>query len=743
MKILIAGYDPSALYAGILLRKARPDWQVDICGTRCANMPPADLLTNPVKPVMALRDKETEAAIGTISKAITAVEISRAGASGLETSMIEGLKYSALSTAALIDVLRRQADITGCGFSNQSLETISDGADLILVSDADALSELGSNSATLMTPAQESQRLHWWFQHERQSETLAFSFAETAHGPVNVMVIPHGAGSSLVIEADAAVISGAGQMQAASADVIAWCHQLFPKLLDGLSLQTVSTGWTPVRTRAAQHWHAGKIALIGDAISRSHYSIGLAARSAFEDAEALVDALIDYPVHNDALVAWQAQRLPKTASLHRAANASAVWLASVHQVYAMPMPRFAFACVTRSLRLTYTHVKQAAPGFIKDVDAIIASPATGSVNEPPPPMFTPYAMRGLTIPNRLSFSPMCMYSSHEGTVSDFQLVHLGTRAVGGFGLVFAEMTNVTQQGRMTQYCAGMYAPGHVTAFRRITDYVHEHTQAKIAIQLAHAGRKGSISRSWEKDVKLKPEEEWETLAPSSIAFTPDRPLPREMNVKDIQDVTDAFARAARMSHEAGFDMIEIHAAHGYLLSSFISPLSNHRTDAYGGSLHKRMRFPLEVFEAVRANFPQDKPISVRISASDWRPDGVQPRDAIEISKMFHARGADIIAVSSSGVTAERRPTVVERLYQLAFSDAIHNEGKVPTMTVGGVLSHGDCNTIIASGRADICLMARGALNDPYFPQHAARQQGYRLPWTFPYARAAETPVRAG
>ncbi len=276
----------------------------------------------------------------------------------------------------------------------------------------------------------------------------------------------------------------------------------------------------------------------------------------------------------------------------------------------------------------------------------------------------------------------------------------------------------------------------------MTDFTHTHTQAKIGIQLAHAGRKGSIGRSWEKYDLMGEEDKWDVIAPSPIPFTPDRPLPKEMTQQDIVETIDAFARAARMSVEAGFDMIELHMAHGYLMSEFISPLANRRGDAYGGSLQNRMRFPLEVFEAVRTQIPEGMPIAARISATDYDPDGVTLRESLDIARMLYDAGCDIIAVSTGGVTAARRPTQAQRLYQLALCEAVRLEAKVPAMTVGGLVSHTDCNMIIGSGRADLCVMARGAMNDPYFPHHAAHEQGYKFSWPQPYDRADETVIKA-
>ena len=356
-------------------------------------------------------------------------------------------------------------------------------------------------------------------------------------------------------------------------------------------------------------------------------------------------------------------------------------------------------------------------------------------------MFAPITLRGLTIPNRVVVSPMCMYSSKDGTVTDWHLVHLGSRAVGGAGLVISEMTDVLPEGRISLHCAGMYAPEHVGAWKRVTDFVHEFSASKVAVQLAHAGRKGSLTRSWEGHKDLGEAANWEILAPSAIPFMEGRQTPRAMNRADMDKVRDAFARAAEMSHEAGFDMIELHFAHGYLISSFISPASNKRTDEYGGSIENRMRFPLEVFKAVRDAWPQDKPICTRISSVDWIDGGTTVEDAIEIARMLHEAGNDILAVSSGGVVSHQRP-VDGRTYQASLSDRIRNALNIPTMSVGGIVSHGDINTIVGAGRADMCALGRGYLEDAYFVRHAATEQNFTgLKWPSQYRRAGEVRLR--
>ncbi len=352
------------------------------------------------------------------------------------------------------------------------------------------------------------------------------------------------------------------------------------------------------------------------------------------------------------------------------------------------------------------------------------------------PMFTPFTLRGMTLQNRIVMSPMCMYSADDGTVNDFHVVHLGSRAMGGSGLVFTEMTDVSPEGRISSGCSGMYKPEHMAAWKRVVDFVHTHTDARIGIQLAHAGRKASNRRNPDgTNVPLDEKEGWPILGPSPLAFGPGCQVPKEMDEGDIDKVRRDFARAAEWSVEAGFDMIELHFAHGYLLSSFISPLSNQRGDKYGGALENRMRLPLEVFHIVRDIVPDEKPMSARISATDWVEGGITGDDAVEIGRMLKTAGLDIVDVSTGNVIAGARPKP-EGLFQTPYSDRVRNEAGIPTMTVGNIRGIDDINEILTQGWADLCVLAKGHLYDPYFTRHAARALGHvGLKWPMQYAAA--------
>jgi anthraniloyl-CoA monooxygenase len=404
--------------------------------------------------------------------------------------------------------------------------------------------------------------------------------------------------------------------------------------------------------------------------------------------------------------------------------------------------------LTRSLRVTHQNLKVRDPRFVARVDGwcaeraarqLAGAPVTTrrretarpAASEPPPPMFTPFRLRDLVVANRVAVSPMCQYSAVDGVPDDWHLVHLGARALGGAGLVFTEMTDVSAEGRISPGCTGLWDERHAAAWRRIVAFVHGQTDAKIAVQLGHAGRKGSTRLSWEGDNEPLPHGNWPLVAPSPIPYHPHSQVPHEMTRADMDAVVADFVRATRLAIDAGFDMLEVHMAHGYLLASFISGLTNRRADEHGGPLANRMRFPLEVFDAVRVAWPAERPISVRISAVDWHPDGNRPEDAVEVARLLKAHGCDIVDVSAGQTVPDQRP-VYGRLFQTPFADRIRHEVGIATMAVGNISSYADVNTILAAGRADLCLLARAHLWDPYWTRHAAYDMGYPLPWPDPY-----------
>jgi anthraniloyl-CoA monooxygenase len=456
-----------------------------------------------------------------------------------------------------------------------------------------------------------------------------------------------------------------------------------------------------------------------------------------EDAIALAAALRTEADVAAALASYEAARRPQVESLQRAAQASLEWFESTERYHDTEPLQFAFNLLTRSLRITHENLRLRDPALVAQVDRWFAERAARqsgravSLDPPPPPLFTPYRVRDLVLPNRVVVSSMCQYRAEDGMPNDWHLVHLGSRAIGGAGLVMTEMTDVSREGRISPGCAGMYLPSHVAGWRRIVEFVHRESDAKIGIQLSHAGRKGSTCVLWEGEDEPLPDGNWPLIAPSPIPYRPGNQTPREMTREDMDQVAADFVRAAEMAEAAGFDLLELHLAHGYLLASFISPLTNRRGDEYGGSFDARMRYPSEIIARVRAAWPKAKPISVRISATDWTPGGLEPEDAVEVARMVVAAGADIVDVSAGQTVPEGKP-VYGRQFQTPFSDRIRHEARVPTMTVGNISSAADVNTILAAGRADLVVLARAHLWDPYWTRHAAAELGYPLRWPSEY-----------
>jgi anthraniloyl-CoA monooxygenase len=482
-----------------------------------------------------------------------------------------------------------------------------------------------------------------------------------------------------------------------------------------------------------------KRVLLGDAAHTAHFSIGSGTKLAMEDAVALASALeIETDVAR-AFERYEAERRIEVLRLQNAARNSTEWFENVARYAALDPEQFAYSLLTRSQRIGHENLRLRDPTYVERIEGWLAN--RSGLKRPVPPMFTPFRLRDLELSNRVVVSPMAMYSCVDGTPDDFYLVHLGARAQGGAALVFTEMTCVSPQGRISPGCAGMYRPEHAAAWERIVRFVHARTAAKVALQLGHSGPKGSTQLGWEQADEPLFDGNWALLGPSPVAFGPENQLPREMTRADMDVVRADFVRAAEMGLRCGFDLLELHCAHGYLLSSFITPLTNLRTDGYGGSLANRLRFPLEVFAALRAVWPAHKPMSVRISATDWVPGGIAPGDAVEVARAFHGAGADLIDVSAGQTSRQARP-VYGRMFQTPFSDRIRNELGIATMAVGNIFEPDHVNGIIAAGRADLCAIARPHLADPYWTLHAAAQLGYdEIAWPKPYLHGRDQYLR--
>ncbi|HWF96842.1 MAG TPA: bifunctional salicylyl-CoA 5-hydroxylase/oxidoreductase [Xanthobacteraceae bacterium] len=747
MRITCIGIDSASLYLGIRLKRNDPSHVVRYLeDAAAAAVPriPAALVCNPLKPRWQLEDAQAQAVLDQELVCFDRVAV-KADDQQFQT---QGLPFASIDSAVLRERLEGLARGLGCEFAARPIPVdpvqLRD-ADLVVVADGPH-SRTRDLCGAFQSSLSSSKTRFATFALNKGRDNLAYAFRATQDGIFHCYAVPRGLdGSCLIVEAPADVIRKSGADEAPPLEALSFCRALFPDELEGAAPSEGETGWREFVTVRNRGWHGSNLVILGSAAYTAHFSVGLDLRTWLEDAETLADGVCSGSSLPDALTAYERTRRPKAESLQRAAVASLTWFENVHRYIDKPFAQFVFSLLTNNMRINYPRLAKAAPALTRAVDDVAAGQPPGG--KPPsrnrgavPPMLTPYRLRELVLPNRIALSPMCMYSASDGTVNDFHLVHLGSRAMGGAGLVLTEMTDVLPEGRISLHCAGMYSPEHVAAWERVVKFVHAHSNSKIGIQLAHAGRKGALTRSWEGHRPLKAGE-WEIIAPSPLQFAKDRQVPREMTRIDMDKVRDAFVRATQMSDAAGFDMIELHFAHGYLLSSFISPLSNQRHDEYGGSLANRMRFPLEVFTAVRAAWPAGKPISTRISAVDWVEGGTTIEDALEVARMLHDAGNDILAVSTGGVTSAQRP-VDGRLYQASFSDQIRNALDIPTMAVGGIVSHGDANTVVAAGRADLCALARGYLVDPYFVRHAAYAQGYdALEWPGPYSRAKEVRMR--
>jgi anthraniloyl-CoA monooxygenase len=739
VKIVCIGGGPAGLYFAALMKKADPAHDVTVLER---NRPDDTfgfgvVFSDATLENFAEADGETHQEIARSFAHWDDIEIHYGGT--VVTSAGHG--FAGMSRQGLLDILQRR-----CGQLGVKLEFQVEVGDLTPYADADLiLAADGVNSTVRARHAAEFRpHVDWrpnrfvWLGTTYPFPAFTFVFKEDRHGLWRVHAYRYAPDlSTFILETTEETWRRTGLPDASEDDTVAFTERLFVEELHGHPVLKNRSLWRSFPTVRNARWSHGNVVLVGDAAHTVHFSVGSGTKLAMEDAIALAKALrrdADVPA---ALGAYETERRREVESLQRAAQVSLEWFETTERYRRLEPIQFAMTHLTRSFRVTHENLKVRDPRFVATVDRWFAEGAarqTGvpvTTAPPPPPMFTPFRLRDLVLSNRIVVSPMCQYSAADGTPNDWHLVHLGSRAAGGAALVVAEMTDVSREGRISPGCTGMYKPEHVDAWQRIVEFVHGRTGARIALQLAHAGRKGSTRRMWEGIDEPLPEGNWPLVSASPLPYFPHSQVPREMDRRDMDLVRDQFVQAARMAEAAGFDMLELHMAHGYLLASFISPLTNVRTDEYGGALEQRMRYPLEVLAAVRAAWPAEKPISVKISATDWAPGGTTGDDAVRIGAMLGAHGCDIVTVSTGQTVADQQP-VYGRLYQTPFSDRIRHEAGIPTMTVGNLSTYADANSILAAGRADLCALARGHLHDPYWTRHAAREQGYDLPWPDQY-----------
>jgi anthraniloyl-CoA monooxygenase len=741
VKVAIVGAGPAGLYLAILLKRADPRHRVTVyernrvedtfgfgvvfSDETLENVGEADPATNEAMAAAAARWENIEIHYrGTVMRST-------------------GHAFSGLERKTLLELLARRAQSLGVEIQWQcEIRDLSDcalpAADLVVAADG-AASLIRDRLSDQFQPQLDWRRNRFvWLGTTRPFPAFTFYFKASPAGLWRTHAYQYAPGrSTFIVEAREETWKASGLAENDEPSTVAFLEQLFKDELQGHPLLANRSIWRRFPTVRNARWHSANVVLLGDAAHTAHFSVGSGTKLAMEDAIVLATALEAEQSIPAGLESYEAGRRPQVESLQRAAQASLEWFESTERYHDTEPLQFAFNLLTRSLRITHDNLKVRDPALVAQVDRWFAERAAKqsgrpvSVDPPPPPLFTPYRLRELVLPNRIVVSSMCQYRADDGLPNDWHLVHLGSRAIGGAGLVMTEMTDVSREGRISPGCAGMYLPAHVGGWQRIVEFVHRESQAKIGIQLSHAGRKGSTCLLWEGEDEPLPEGNWPLIAPSPIPYRPHNQTPREMTRGDMDQVGADFVRAARMADAAGFDLVELHLAHGYLLASFISPLTNRRTDEYGGSLANRMRYPLEIVTRVRAEWPQAKPLSVRISAVDWAPGGMEATDAVEVARMAVAAGADIVDVSAGQTVPEQKP-VYGRQFQTPFSDRIRHEARVPTMTVGNISSPADVNTILAAGRADLVVLARAHLWDPYWTRHAAADLGYTIPWPQEY-----------
>ncbi len=741
LRVAVIGGGPGGLYAAALLKRGDPDREITVWERNA----PDDtfgfgvVLSDETLGGIADADPDVYAALRRELVRWDDIHIAHRGR--LLTSTGHG--FAALGRRRLLELLHARCTALGVRlrFRTEAPPAAELAASHDLVVAADGVhSRTREAHADTFRPTLTTHRCRYiWLAADFALDAFRFDIAETEHGVMQLHAYPYSADSSTVIvEMREEVWHAAGFDELDESESAARCAKIFADALYGRALRSNKSAWTAFRTVVNARWSHGNTVLLGDAAHTAHFSIGSGTKLAVEDAVALAAHVAAHPGSlPDALAGYEAERRPVVESTQRAAAASLRWFEELGGQLDRPPRQFAFNLLTRSRRVTHDNLRLRDPAFTSAVETEFGCPP-GT-----PPMFTPFRLGPLTLRNRVVVSPMDMYVAEDGVPGDFHLVHLGARALGGAGLVMTEMVCVSERGRITPGCAGLWTDAQAEAWSRITAFVHAQAPGTaIGVQLGHSGRKGSTRRMWEGIDQPLPDGNWPLVAASPLPYRPGvNQTPHALDRSGLAAVREEFTAAARRAARAGFDLLELHCAHGYLLSGFLSPLTNHRTDAYGGDLAGRLRFPLEVFDAVREAWPADRPMTVRISATDWAEGGTTADDAVEIARAFAAHGADALDVSTGQVVPDERPEY-GRSYQTPYADRIRSELGVPVIAVGAISSWDDVNSLLLAGRADLCALARPHLYDPHWTLHAAAEQGYEgpaAPWPAPYRAGSRRP----
>jgi anthraniloyl-CoA monooxygenase len=760
MRIVCIGGGPAGLYFGLLMKRRHPDYEITVIERNR----PYDtfgwgvVFSDQTLGNLRAADPESADEILDAFNHWDDIEIHFRGRSVRSS----GHGFCGIGRKRLLNILQARCEQLGVKlvFETQMTDDDVQNADLIIASDGLNSAIRQKYAATYQPDVDLRDCRFVWLGTSKLFDAFTFAFEETEFGWFQAHAYRFDDNTStFIVETPEHVWKAAGLDEMSKEDSIAFCEKLFARYLDGHALRSNashlrgSSQWIRfprVVNREWVHWKTsadGKqtpVVLMGDAAHTAHFSIGSGTKLALEDSIELANSMDTHPGDlRAALHHYTSVRSVDVLRIQNAARNSTEWFEHVDRYAQFEPEQFAYSLLTRSQRISHENLRERDAHYLRGFESWLAQRAgvdanarTANGERAVPPMFTPYTVRGVTLKNRVVVSPMAQYSAHDGVAGDYHLMHLGARAMGGAALVMTEMTCVSPEARITPACPGMYAPQHLTAWKRIVDFVHTQSDAKIGIQLGHSGAKGSTRVAWEGIDQPLDKDNWPLVSASPQQYLRGvSQWSHAASTEELREIEAQFVRSTQMAVEAGFDWLELHCAHGYLLSSFLSPLTNQRTDEYGGSLDNRLRYPLQVFNAIRAVWPQDKPISVRISAHDWVEGGITPDDAVAIAHAFKAAGADMIDVSSGQVSKEEKP-VYGRMFQTPFADRIRNEAGIATIAVGAISEADHVNGIIAAGRADLCAVARPHLANPAWTLNEAAKIGYfDVKWPNQYTAA--------
>ncbi|MET0534184.1 MAG: bifunctional salicylyl-CoA 5-hydroxylase/oxidoreductase [Steroidobacter sp.] len=737
-RIVCLGGGPAGLYAAILFKKALPGADVEV---HERNRPDDTFGWGVVFSDQTLQgfratDPESHDAIVSNFHHWDDIDVYFKG----ERVRSGGHGFCGISRKVLLSELQQRANSLGVKQTFQhevaSLESFAD-ADLIVAADG-VNSRIRNRFSSVFEPDIDVRKCRYiWLGTKQRFPAFTFAFEPTEHGWFQIHAYQFSDElSTVIVETREETWRAHGLDSFDTQQSIAFCERLFGRYLGGYGLMSNGnhlrgSAWLNFNRVLCKRWHTGNIVMIGDAAHTAHFGIGSGTKLAMEDAASLVKHVAHATDVPAGLASYQAERSLEALKLQSAARNRMEWFENVARYVHLEPLQFAYSLLTGSQRIGHDNLRMRDESFVDTVERDLARRA--GVSGPRPPMFLPFRLRDMELVNRVVVSPMAQYLAVDGLPGDWHLMHYGSRAAGGAGLVVTEMTCVSPTGRITPGCTGLWNEEQRDAWKRIVDFVHAHSAAKFCLQLGHSGRKGSTQLGWERADHPLPDGNWQLISASPLPYLEGiSQTPRAMTRRDIEEVTHQFVYAAQLGAQAGFDMMELHMAHGYLLASFLSPLTNQRTDEFGGDIENRMRFPLDVFKAVRAVWSESRPMSVRVSASDWAAGGLREEDLVTFARALRAAGADLIDVSTGQTVPWQKP-VYGRMYQTPFSDLLRNSVDIATIAVGNIYEADHVNSIIAAGRADLCALARPHLADPSWTLHAAAAQNWtEQPWPKAY-----------